>query len=210
MTTTTRSTQAFTQGAPPVVDVAPQKSFLEEVIGRTAGDSRLETCIQCGTCGGSCPSGADMQHTPRAIFAMIRAEMKEEVLASNTPWYCVSCYYCMVRCPQEILITDIMYTLKRMAIEEDLYEEKAAAGLSQSFVGYVEDYGRSFEFGLATRQFLRHHPRDILKAAPMGLGMLSRGRMELTPHRIEGIDGLQAILKRAKELEGGTAKEERS
>ena len=208
MTTMTRPAEEV----PPDVDVTPQKSFLEEVMDSTPGDSRLQMCIQCGTCGGSCPSGADMEHTPRALFAMIRAEMKEEVLRSNTPWYCVSCYYCMVRCPQEIHITDIMYTLKRMAIEEELYEEKAAAGLSQSFVGYVEDYGRSFEFGLATRQFLRHHPRNILKAAPMGLGMLTRGRMELTPHTIKGLGELQAILRQAKRFESGgdgPAKEEK-
>ncbi|MBK6710249.1 MAG: 4Fe-4S dicluster domain-containing protein [Chloroflexi bacterium] len=50
-------------------------------------------CIQCGTCGGSCPSGQDMDHTPRQLFAMIRADMRDEVLRSNTPWYCVSCYF---------------------------------------------------------------------------------------------------------------------
>ena len=43
------------------------------------------------------PSGPDMEHTPRRLFAMIEAGLKEEVLRSNTPWYCVSCYYCMAR-----------------------------------------------------------------------------------------------------------------
>ena len=47
---------------------------------------------------------------------MIEAGMKQDVLRSNTPWYCVSCYYCVVRCPQDVHITDLMYTLKRMAI----------------------------------------------------------------------------------------------
>ena len=132
---------------------------------------------------------------------MIRADMREEVLRSNTPWYCVSCYFCMVRCPQEVHITDIMYTLKSMAIAADLYETNSAADLSQSFVGYVENYGRSFEFGLATRQYLRHQPLSLMRRASMGLGMLSKGRIELTPNRIEGIGQLQAILARAKELE---------
>lgn len=132
---------------------------------------------------------------------MIRAGMRVEVLASNTPWYCVSCYYCTVRCPQEIHITDIMYTLKSMAIEEGLYEDSAGADLSQSFVGYVENYGRSFEFGLATRQYLRHNPRDLVRRATLGLGMLTKQRLDLTPHRIDDLDQLQAILKRAKELE---------
>ncbi len=36
---------------------------------------------------------------------------------------------------------------------------------------------------------------------PMGLGMLAKGRMDLTPTRIEQIEQLQAILTRAVELE---------
>jgi heterodisulfide reductase subunit C len=143
----------------------------------------------------------DMDHTPRQIFAMIRAEMKDEVLASNTPWYCVSCYYCTVRCPQEIHITDVMYTLKRMAIDAKLYDDSTAPDFSQTFMGQVENYGRSFELGLATRHYLRHQPLRLVGSTGFGLGMLSMGRLDLTPQKIEDIDQLQAILKKAKELE---------
>jgi heterodisulfide reductase subunit C len=143
-----------------------------------------------------------MDHTPRQLFAMIRAGMEKEVLASNAPWYCVSCYFCMARCPQEIHITDIMYTLKRMAIENGHYEDATAPDLSKSFVGQVENYGRSFEFGHATRHYLRHMPSKLFKSAQMGMGMLSRERLDLSPNRIEGTKQLQSILQRAKELEG--------
>ena len=183
-------------------DPSRPRSFLEEVVAATLGKSRLEMCIQCGTCGGSCPSGMDMDHTPRGIFALIRADMREEVLASNTPWYCVSCYYCTVRCPQEVHITDVMYTLKNIAIQAGLYEDNTAADLATTFVGQVEQYGRSLEFGLATRHTLKHHPLNMPKmAAGLGLGMLSRGRMDLTPTRIQGVDQLKRILARARELE---------
>jgi len=37
--------------------------------------------------------------------------------------------------------------------------------------------------------------------APMGLGMLTKKRMGITPKRIEGINQLTAILDRAKTLE---------
>lgn len=142
-----------------------------------------------------------MDHTPRSIFALIRADMRDEVFAANTPWFCVSCYYCVVRCPQDVHITDIMYTLKNMAIEQGKFSNKAGSDLSQTFVNYVEDYGRSFEFGLATRHYLRHQPMKLLGSAQMGLGMLTRGRLDLTPHKIDGLDQLKAILGRAKELE---------
>ena len=183
----------------------PNLRFLEEVSLATAGVSRLEMCIQCGTCGGSCPSAADMDHTPRMLFAMIRAGMREEALRSNTPWICVSCYHCVVRCPQDVHIADVMYTLKSMAIRAGLYKDKAAtetaADFSQTFVDMVEKYGRSFEFGLATRHYLKHFPLRLPGMAPMGFGMLSKKRMDFTPRRIENIDQLKAILARAKEVE---------
>lgn len=183
-------------------------TFFDRVRAQTPGDSRLEMCIQCGTCGGSCPSGPDMDHTPRQIFAMISAGLDDEVLSSNTAWYCVSCYYCMVRCPQEIHITDLMYTLKRMAISEGQYQDSSASDapeFSETFIDFVENYGRSFELGLATRYHLRHHPMNAVRmAGSLGLGLLRRGRMDLTPTRIKGIRQLKAILSRAKEL-GGTS-----
>jgi heterodisulfide reductase subunit C len=174
--------------------------FLEEVL-EVAGDARLEMCIQCGTCGGSCPSAADMDHTPRELFAMIRANMREEVLRSSTPWYCVSCYYCTVRCPQNIHITDVMYAVKNLAVRAKLYQEIAAEGFSQTFISQVEDFGRSYELGLMARHNLRFRPFQLPGLAPMGIGMVSRGRMDFTPNRIEGLEQLGKILARAKELE---------
>ena len=179
----------------------PNVRFLEEVSARTAGISRLEMCIQCGTCGGSCPPAADMDHTPRMLFAMIRAGMRSEALSSNTPWICVSCYHCVVRCPQEVHIADVMYTLKSMAIQAKLYKDSTAPDFSQTFVDMVESYGRSYEFGLATRHYLKHFPLRMPGIAPMGFGMLTKKRMDIKPNRIKGIDQLKTILARAKELE---------
>lgn len=176
-------------------------SLLDEVVARTAGVSRLEMCIQCGTCGGSCPSAADMDHTPRQLFAMLRAGMREDALKSNTPWICVSCYHCVVRCPQNVHIADVMYTLKGMAIKAHLYQDSTAPDFSRTFVDMVEEYGRGFEFGLATRHYLKHFPLRLPSMAPMGLGLISKQRMTITPKRIKNIKQLKAILQRAKELE---------
>lgn len=180
---------------------AKEQTFLDYVEAITPGYSRLDMCIQCGTCGGSCPSGRDMDNTPRHLFALIRANMKEAVLASNTPWYCISCYVCMSRCPQEVHITDIMYTLKSIAIEEGYVSENTAAELSETFLGYVDSYGRSYEMGLATRFYLRHHPVEFSRMAGMGLGMFSKNRMVFKPEKIRWISQLRSILWRAKEME---------
>lgn len=178
------------------------KTFFEEVMANTPGGEALRLCLQCGTCGGSCPSGDDMDHTPRRIFAMVEAGLKDKVLRSNTPWYCVSCYYCTERCPQQIPITDIMYTLKRMAISDGLYEDSDAPDWSQTFIGMVEQYGRSYELGLATRYHLTHRPLGKIRLGTFALDMLRRDRLALTPSSIKNIDQLRAILNKAKILDG--------
>lgn len=180
---------------------AEDLSLLHEVSMKTAGVSRLEMCIQCGSCGGSCPSEMDMDHTPRTLFAMLRAGMRDEVLQSNTPWICVSCYHCVVRCPQNVHITDVMYTLKAMAIREKKYRDATAPDFAETFVEMVEKYGRSYEFGLATRHYLKHAPLRMVSMAAMGLGMLKKGRISMKPRTIKGMEQLTAILNKAKEME---------
>jgi quinone-modifying oxidoreductase, subunit QmoC len=179
--------------------------FIDEIRAATAGESRLENCIQCGTCGGSCPSAADMNHTPRALFALARAGFRYDVLHSNTPWMCVSCYFCAVRCPQEIHIPDVMYAIKSIATREGVAPERTGADFSRTFVDNIHRYGRSFEVGLVARHYLRHYPLRLPGIAPMGIGMVTKGRMGFIPHRIRGIAGLRAILARAGELEAANS-----
>jgi heterodisulfide reductase subunit C len=185
----------------PVRGAAVDRRFIEEISAATADDARLEACIQCGTCGGSCPSAADMDHTPRMLFAMARAGLRSEVLHSNTPWMCVSCYLCTVRCPQEIHIPDVMYAIKSIASREGVAPESVGVGFSRTFVANIHHYGRSFEVGLVARHYLRHYALRLPGMAPMGIGMVTKGRMGFIPHRIRGIAGLRAILARAGELE---------
>ncbi|MEP0764086.1 MAG: 4Fe-4S dicluster domain-containing protein [Chloroflexota bacterium] len=177
-------------------------TFFDRVVKATPGGELLAKCLQCGSCGGSCPSGADMDHTPRALFALINAGMEDEVLSSNTPWYCVSCYACTTRCPQQIPITDLMYTLKEMAIRAGRYDHPHAAKFSETFIGLVEQRGRSFEVGLATRYHLFHHyrPQQMVRLGLMGMGMLKRNRLPLRPKSIREMDQLQAILAEAKAI----------
>jgi heterodisulfide reductase subunit C len=175
--------------------------FLDEVRISSATNPGLEACIQCGTCGGSCPSAADMDHTPRALFALTLAGMRDEVLGSNTPWMCLSCYFCAVRCPKAIRIPDVMYGIKAIATREGRAPETIGSDFANLFVGNIRRYGRSYEMGLVARHYLRHHPLRLPGLAPMGIAMLAKGRMGFMPHRIRGVAGLRAILDRAGELE---------
>ncbi len=184
--------------------------FLADVVASVPAGSRLELCVQCGTCGGSCPSAADMDHTPRALFALVRAGARDRVLRSNTPWMCVSCYYCAARCPQEIHIPDVMYGLRAMAERDGLAPNRTAPAFSRTFMSNVRRYGRSYEVGLVARHYLRHFPGRIPGMAWAGVGMVASGRMGLRPHRIRDITGLRAILICAEAMEALESAEARA
>ncbi len=197
-------------GAPGTRPGLPAPRFLDEVRAAAAVETGLERCIQCGTCGGSCPSAADMDHTPRALFAMVLAGLRDDVLRSNTPWMCLSCYFCAIRCPQEIHIPDVMYAIKSIAEREGVAPERTGADFSHTFVANIARYGRSYEMGLVARHYLRHHPLRLPGLVPMGMAMLAKGRMGFMPQRIRGVAGVRAILARAGEIEAGDAPSGRS
>jgi L-lactate utilization protein LutB len=175
--------------------------FLAEVGAKTAGVSRLEMCIQCGSCGGSCPSASAMDHTPRGLFALMRAGKRDEVLHSNTPWMCLSCYHCVVRCPQEIAITDVMYALKTIAEAEHTYPNNVGPDFGGVFIGQAKRFGRSWEVGLTARHYLRHFILRLPGITPMAFGLFRHGRIGIMPSRIHQRKQLAAILRRAEELE---------
>ena len=175
--------------------------FLDEVYG-IPGGGKIKDCIQCGTCSGACPVSWAMEETPRQIFAMIRAGMRDRVLDSLTIWTCASCYQCADRCPQEIKITDIMYMLKRMAIREDRKRSKHARALSECFVDVVNKYGRNHETELMVRFALITDPLGSVALAPVGYNLLSRGRLPLTGSKVRDIGGLRKIVAKAQQLGG--------
>jgi len=179
--------------------------FLKEISDIPGGD-RIHLCIQCGTCSASCPNVNRMDHTPREIIALARAGMRKDVLSSNAMWFCVSCYLCTVRCPKAIPLTDIMYDLKNLAIKEHMTMKGGRTStLARTFAENVNQNGRVFEFGLVSRYLFRLHrfnPMGLVGYLPLGLKLLTRGRLPFRPDRITGREQLRAIVKKAASLEG--------
>ena len=88
-----------------------------------------------------------------------------------------------------------------MAIKVKLYRDSTAPDFSQTFVDMVETFGRSYELGLALRHYIRHFPLRLPGMMPMGFGMITKGRMAITPRKIKHMDQLKKILDYAKKLE---------
>jgi len=168
--------------------------LLEDVYGIPGGE-KIKECIQCGTCSGSCPSSYAMDYAPREVIAALRAGLLERVLRSNTIWLCASCYYCTVRCPSGIRLTDVMYELKRLAIELGLAKKDAKSPIiSKLFVDVVNKNGRVSEVELISKFMLKTDPLGMLKMIPRAFKLLVRGRLPLFSHRIKGITEVQKCL----------------
>ncbi len=65
-----------------IYEQAMDLNFLDEIY-HIPGGEKIKDCIQCGTCSGSCPVSWAMEETPRQIFAMIRAGMRDKVLGQH-------------------------------------------------------------------------------------------------------------------------------
>ena len=167
-------------------------------VSETPWGKDLFDCIQCGACTGICPTSIYMDYAPRRIVAMVREGMKEDVLKSFTIWLCSSCYACTVNCPQKIKITDIMYGLKRMAIEEGYYPKKFPIPvLAKSFFDMAKTNGRTTEFILASKLMFKTGLGKCFSYLPIGLDLMRTGRMSLKTERIsdEGRKQLQEMLR---------------
>jgi heterodisulfide reductase subunit C len=165
--------------------------FLEDIYAIPGGE-KVKECIQCGTCSASCPTSYAMDYTPREIIAALRAGLLERVLKSNTIWLCASCYSCTVRCPSGIKLTDIMYELKRLAIEFNLAPKTAKAPLvSKLFVSIVDKYGRISETELVSKFYLKTNPLSMLGMIPRAYKLFMRGSLPLIPHKIKGTSELK-------------------
>ena len=174
------------------------KTFLEAIYSIPNGE-KIKQCLQCGTCSSSCPSAAAMEYGPREIIAALRAGMLDRVLTSNTVWLCVSCYSCTVRCPAGIPFTDVMYELKRLGVEKGLSKETRATAMAKAFVDTVDQHGRNVETKLLRKYYLATNPLKALAQIPLAIKLFLRGRLEIFPRKIKGLDGLHKMMDAIKE-----------
>ncbi len=174
-----------------------------EHIARKAYGEKLFSCIQCGTCSGTCPVSHYMDYTPRKIIAMVREGFKDEVLNCFTIWLCASCYACTVDCPREIKITDVMYALKQEAIAQGVYPRGFPIPMlaREFFRGVIRD-GRSNEVPLMMRLFMKTNPLGMLRNMRVALGLLRAGRMSpWRQERTRSRDTIPTLLQAAKQAE---------
>lgn len=159
------------------------------------GEEKLRRCIHCGVCTGSCPLADHMDLGPRKVMYLAREGFKDDVLRSTTIWLCTSCYTCTVQCPQEIPVTDVMYALKRRAIEEGLAPKRHPSPvMAKTFTSMVHRRGRMSEPWLMAGLALRTGITRYVAMAGPGMNVIRTGRLSLKRESIDHRKELRRLL----------------
>lgn len=161
----------------------------------------VQTCIQCGTCTGSCPNAFAMDQTPRKLWRMVLMGQKDVIFQSKTFALCSSCYYCTLRCPRGLLLTEAMGALKQIASRENLAKYRQSSLFYKSFIKSVRNHGRVREMEFMTLYFTSmKNPFVPFRFAPLGMRLMLKKKISLQiPSK--GKRPLEAIFRKIEELE---------
>ena len=175
-------------------ETIPQESrdiAFRDLILKTPGGEKIPTCMQCGICAGSCPVSHEMDYNPRELVRMIQLGLKKEVLNSNTIWICTTCFSCSVRCPRGIRPTELMETLKPVALAEGIKNKNAK--FDDVFSEVIKKNGRASEFLLISKYSLSEP--GMIKQVPFGLALFSKGKLPLSIDKMEDTSELDDIFR---------------
>jgi Fe-S oxidoreductase len=112
-----------------MLDTEMLETYMERLSEIQDGE-KYKQCLQCGTCGGSCPYGIVTKFTPRKMILAVRANLIGELLESGAQWLCTSCFSCSSRCPSKIPITDgIIPAARELSLLEGNPPEELARAL---------------------------------------------------------------------------------
>ena len=93
-----------------------------------------------------------------------------------------------------IPLTDVMYELKRLEVDKGLAKDAAGETMAHAFAETVDRYGRNAETTLLRKYFLRTNPWHALAQIPLAIRLFFRGRLEILPRKIKGLDSLHKML----------------
>jgi len=86
----------------------------------------LKACMNCGICTAICPAAEFYKYDPRRICDAVQSkdnERIEQLLKSDTIWYCGQCMSCKTRCPRGNAPALIISVLRKISQETGLFAE---------------------------------------------------------------------------------------
>jgi heterodisulfide reductase subunit C len=86
----------------------------------------LNACMNCGVCTAVCPAAAFYKYDPRQICDIVQSKEEqklEELLKSDTIWYCGQCMSCKPRCPRGNVPGLVIAALRKISQEQGRFTQ---------------------------------------------------------------------------------------
>lgn len=165
---------------------------------------KVQACMQCGTCTGSCPNSFAMDLTPRQLWRLVQLGEKDEIFNSKTFYLCSACYYCTLRCPRGLPLTETMSALKRLAAAQGISRYKQSSNFYGTFMDTVRRYGRVREMEFINRYFLSmKNPFFPISAGFMSIGLklMKKRKIALEMPKLFGEGRFDRLFRKIEDLE---------
>lgn len=154
----------------------------------------FNACLQCKSCANGCPFLEGMDYNPNQIIRLIQMGMEEDALKSHTIWVCVGCNTCSSACPMAIDIPAVMDGLRHRALQKGIRPaEPDILHFHEEVLNTIKKYGRTHKLEIMMRYKLRTW--DLLSDMGMGLKMLQKRKLDLTPSRVKDKQAIEKIFK---------------
>ncbi len=170
----------------------PVRSLLSQIQDATGLDPAK--CYQCGKCTAGCPMASEMDLKTHEIIRLLQLDIRGRLLSSESIWMCLTCETCTTRCPNQFDPAAVIDALREIVLKSspDSVPRRIAA-FHAAFLDQIRTNGRVFEFGLVASYKLRSGA--LFADVDSVPGMLARGKLALTPKRIQGIREVRKIFE---------------
>jgi heterodisulfide reductase subunit C len=154
----------------------------------------FHACLQCRSCSSGCPFSDYMDYMPNGVMRLVQLGLKSEALRCNTIWICVGCHTCSIQCPMAIDIPGVMDALREKAVVEGVeIVEPDILNFHREVLNSIERYGRTHKLEIMMRYKLKKF--DFLSDLQVGVKMLAKRKLDLTPSRISQINAVKKMFK---------------
>ncbi len=175
----------------PVNLTACDQSFAATV--RKHAGTNFSACLHCKSCSGGCPFSEAMQHKPNGVIRLVQLGLRREALENDTMWICVGCHTCSVQCPMNIDIAAVMDALRHMALATNAeLPQPDILTFHQAVLASIQTYGRTHKLDIMMRYKLK--ARDFFSDMNVGLRMLAKRKLDLTPSRVRQVEEVRALF----------------
>jgi heterodisulfide reductase subunit C len=136
---------------------------------------------------------AEMALKTHEIIRLLQLDLRDRLLATESIWLCLTCETCTTRCPNGFDPAVVIDALREITLRERPDRVPRNIGAFHSaFLRQIRTHGRVFEVGLVASYKLRSGA--LLADVDAMPAMLARGKLALTPRRIEGIGEVRRIF----------------